>query len=266
MNGNDTVGEIASDTAVTAAASRIRNYVRIARADHWIKNVFLIPGATVAFVVTPHIQSSILLSAGLALISVCLTASANYTINEFLDGPHDRFHPGKGGRPAALGLLDARLVMLQYTLLAAIGLTLACFVGRLFFSACSLWLVMGIIYNVPPFRLKDAAYFDVLIESINSPIRFLLGWFVVTADTLPPASAVLAYWMGGAFLMSVKRYAEYHWIGDPARAGLYRRSFSRYTERTLLLSAFVYALSSSFLIAVFLIKYRVEFILHFRCS
>jgi decaprenyl-phosphate phosphoribosyltransferase len=263
VNGNDTVGEITGDAGVTAAASRFRNHFRIARPDHWIKNVFMIPGAAVAFVVTPHIQSSIPVTAALALVSVCLTASANYTINEYLDGPHDRFHPGKGGRPAALGLLDARLVMLQYALLAAIGLTLAHLVGRLFFSACSSLLVMGIIYNVPPLRLKNKAYFDVLVESINSPIRFLLGWFVVTADTLPPASAVLAYWMGGAFLMSVKRYAEYRWIGDPARARLYRESFGRYTERTLLLSAFVYALGSSFLIAVFLIKYRVEFILTF---
>ncbi len=46
-------------------------------------------------------------------------------------------------------------------------------------------------------------------------------------------------------------------------AGRYRRSFARYTESSLLLSAFFYALCSSFLIAVFLIKYRVEFILTF---
>ena len=69
--------------------------------------------------------------------------------------------------------------------------------------------------------------------------------------------------MGGAFLMSVKRFAEYRWIGDPSLAGLYRKSFARYTENTLLLTAFFYALCSAFFIAVFLIKYRVEFILTF---
>ena len=35
--------------------------------------------------------------------------------------------------------------------------------------------------------------------------------------------------MAGAFLMAVKRYAEYRMIGDPDRAGLYRKSFSKYT-------------------------------------
>jgi decaprenyl-phosphate phosphoribosyltransferase len=262
-NVNRIVREIGGSDGAAAVASRIRNHIRIARPDHWIKNVFMIPGAAVALVVAPHVRSSVLATATLALVSACLTASANYTINEYLDGPSDQFHPVKGDRPAALGLLDPRLVMLQYVLLVASGLGAACLVNRLFLFACIALLVMGLIYNVPPLRLKDKAYFDVLTESINSPIRFLLGWLIVTANTLPPSSAILAYWMGGAFLMSVKRYAEYRWIGDPLRAERYRKSFARYTEETLLLSSFFYALCSAFFIAVFLIKYRVEFILTF---
>jgi decaprenyl-phosphate phosphoribosyltransferase len=163
--------------------------------------------------------------------------------------------------PAAAS--NTRLVIVQYGSLAVVSLVLACFVNRLFVLSCVSLLLMGVIYNVPPIRLKDKAYFDVLAESINSPIRFLLGWSILTASVLPPSSALLAYWMGGAFLMSVKRYSEYRWIGDPALAGRYRRSFASYTENTLLVSAFFYALCSSFFIAVFLIKYRVEFILTF---
>jgi hypothetical protein len=56
----------------------------------------------------------------------------------------------------------------------------------------------------------------------------------VGSGVLPPASALLAYWMGGALLMAIKRYSEYRGIGDPARAALYRRSFARYTPRTRL--------------------------------
>ena len=260
---NRIVREISDTDGVAPAVSRIRNHLRIARPDHWIKNVFMIPGAAVALVVVPHVRSSILVTAALALVSVCLTASANYTINEYLDGPSDRFHPLKGSRPAALGLLDPGLVAVQYVLLALAGLGVACLVNQLFLFACVALLVMGLIYNVPPLRLKDKAYFDVLTESINSPIRFLLGWFIVTSNTLPPSSVTLAYWMGGAFLMSVKRYAEYRWIGDPLRAERYRKSFAQYTEESLLLSSFFYALCSTFFIAVFLIKYRVEFILTF---
>ncbi|MGH7094113.1 MAG: hypothetical protein ACREFB_11330, partial [Stellaceae bacterium] len=106
-------------------------------------------------------------------------------------------------------------------------------------------------------------YLDVLSESVNNPIRFLLGWFTVTGGVLPPASVLLAYWMGGAFLMAIKRYSEYRRIGDPARAALYRRSFARYTEQSLLLSGFFFALCSAFFTAIFLIKYRIEFLLTF---
>jgi hypothetical protein len=67
--------------------------------------------------------------------------------------------------------------------------------------------------------------------------------------------------MGGAYLMAIKRFAEYRFINDPARAGLYRRSFQFYTEEDLLVSAFFYALSAAFFLGVFLIKYRIEFLL-----
>ena len=34
---------------------------------------------------------------------------------------------------------------------------------------------MGIIYNVKPIRSKDIVFIDVLSESVNNPLRFLLG-------------------------------------------------------------------------------------------
>jgi 4-hydroxybenzoate polyprenyltransferase len=246
-----------------APAFRASNYIRIARPDHWIKNVFALPGAAVALVVAPQTGSSLAASAVLALTSVCLVVSANYTINDLLDAGHDRFHPVKSGRPGALQLLDARVALLQHMVLAALGLATAWLVNPPFLVASIGLLAMGLAYNVPPLRLKDKAYLDVLTESVNSPIRFLLGWFVVTSDYLPPASALLAYWMGGAFLMSVKRYAEFRSIGDPVRAAQYRRSFARYSEHALLLSSFFYALCSTFFIGIFLIKYRIEFLLTF---
>ena len=51
----------------------------------------------------------------------CLIASANYTINEYLDARYDRFHPLKQDRPGAQGRLEPRLVALQYLGLTAVG-------------------------------------------------------------------------------------------------------------------------------------------------
>jgi decaprenyl-phosphate phosphoribosyltransferase len=240
-----------------------REYISIARPDHWIKNVFMVPGAALALSAMPGVIYTRALPFGLAVVSLCLLASANYTINEFLDAEYDRFHPAKSARPGARGLLNGRLVLLQYVLLALAGCILAWLVNSLYFLTSLCLLIMGFIYNVPPVRTKDKMYLDVISESINNPIRFLLGWFAVTATVLPPSSVMIAYWMGGAFLMDVKRYSEYRQIADPGRAALYRRSFAKYTEEKLLLAAFFYAISSAFFIAIFLIKYHIELLLTF---
>jgi hypothetical protein len=92
----------------------------------------------------------------------------------------------------------------------------------------------------------------------------MLGWAIMDPVTLPPSSLLLAYWMGGAFLMGSKRLSEYRDIvGAQGKELLaaYRRSFHTYTEESLLISSFLYALLSSFFIAVFLVKYRIEYIL-----
>ena len=38
---------------------------------------------------------------------------------------------------------------------------------------------MGVVYNVKPLRSKDLPIFDVLSESVNNPIRFLIGWYLM---------------------------------------------------------------------------------------
>jgi hypothetical protein len=53
------------------------------------------------------------------------------------------------------------------------------------------WLwVMGVVYNVKPIRSKELPYLDVLSESINNPIRLLLGWFPLIADRVPLPGAL----------------------------------------------------------------------------
>ena len=120
---------------------------------------------------------------------------------------------------------------------------------------------MGLIYNVPPLRTKEWPYVDVLSESINNPIRLLLGWFALVTTQVPPLSLAIAYWMLGAFFMAMKRYAEYRHIGDPAVAAAYRRSFKYYTEDRLLISLFFYATTCALFAGVFIVRYHLELIL-----
>ena len=52
-------------------------------------------------------------------------------------------------------------------------------------------------------------------------------------------------------------------IADPERAGNYRKSFRVYTEDSLFISAFFFALTSIFFLGIFLIKYKIEFLISF---
>ena len=146
-------------------------------------------------------------------------------------------------------------------MLGAIGISLAFMVNGPFgVTAAALWM-MGCIYNIPPVRTKEIPYVDVISESVNNPLRLLLGWFALVSDRLPPISLVLAYWMVGAFFMATKRFAEYRSIGDPERAAAYRRSFRFYDEDRLLTSMFFYVSTCALFSGVFLVRYKLELLL-----
>ena len=252
--------------SLTIAAERRRTgiwpYVQIARVDHWFKNSFMLLGVILAVFYEPAVASwASVVSLAVAVASTCLVASSNYALNELLDGPNDKLHPEKQHRPVPAGLIRPGLAYLEWLVLAVSGLALALSLNKYFFGA-ALWLwVMGIAYNVPPMRTKEWPYLDVLSESINNPIRLLLGWFALVVDRVPPLSLVIAYWMLGAFFMAMKRYAEYRHIGDARRAAAYRRSFKFYTEERLLVSIFFYATTCALFSGIFIVRYHIELIL-----
>ena len=241
----------------------VLSYIRIARPDHWFKNIFMLPGTALALIFTRTPIDEAVLPTILALLALCLAASANYVINEWLDARTDQYHPVKKDRPAVSGKLNPVIVYSEFAILVVASLSIAASVNRILLIFIAALLIMGLIYNVPPVRSKDRVYLDVLSESINNPLRLIIGWSALVVSALPPSSILLSYWMGGAFLMAIKRFAEYRMIGDPEKAAAYRLSFRAYTEEKLLVSAFFYALCSSFFLGVFLIKYRVEFLLTF---
>lgn len=236
-------------------------YVAIARPSHWVKNVFVLPGAAVALMLGVPVSSRLAWTLPLGLLATCLAASANYVINEWLDARSDQFHPLKKDRPSVLGSVTGSGVVVEYLVLALAAVALAVPIGIPFALTTVLLLIASLIYNVRPIRSKDRKYFDVLSESVNNPIRFMLGWFAVTAVFLPPSSVLLGYWMGGAFLMAVKRLAEYRFIGDKQTAALYRRSFESYSETSLLVFSLFCAQMSVFFLGVFLVKHRVELVI-----
>jgi decaprenyl-phosphate phosphoribosyltransferase len=248
--------------ALVRPLDRIWPYIQIARVDHWFKNVFMMLGLVVACFAEPQaFNSSSVVPVLVALFATCMVASSNYVLNELLDGATDRMHPEKRHRPVPSGLISPWIGYLEWFVLGILGLWTAAQVNEPFFTSAALLWIMGMLYNIPPIRTKEWPYLDVLSESINNPIRLLLGWFALIADKYPPSSLLLAYWMVGAFFMGTKRLAEYRHIGDHEVAATYRRSFEYYTDQRLLLSVFFYATAAAFFGGIFIVRYHLELIL-----
>lgn len=243
--------------------NNINPIFQMCRVDHWFKNLFVLPGIILAILLTgQEINFLNFIHLCLNLLSICLIASANYLINEYLDAPYDRFHPVKKNRISVKKKVNFVKVISLYLFLILLSFTISIKSESNFLVFLTLFLFLGILYNVKPFRLKDRSYLDILSESLNNPVRLLLGWSAIESNFLPPSSILLSYWMGGAFLMTIKRFAELRSVKKTILIR-YRITFKYYTEKKLLLKSFFYALISCFFLGIFLIKYRIEYIILF---
>lgn len=248
--------EVRSRTSLAA-------YIRIARIDHWVKNVFVLPGFLVALSIdSGRFRLLSPLHVLLGFLAICLVSSSNYVLNEILDAPFDRFHPSKSVRPVPSGEVQIAIAYVEWIglMLAGIGLG---FLNSFPFTLTllGLWLA-GCLYNLQPFRLKNVPYLDVFSEAINNPLRMLAGWYLTQTQAVPITTLLISYWMGGCYFMAIKRYAEFREL-TREQAVTYRKSFRFYSERTLLVSILFYGTSAMLFLGAFIARYRLELILCF---
>ncbi|OGK09773.1 hypothetical protein A2767_05805 [Candidatus Roizmanbacteria bacterium RIFCSPHIGHO2_01_FULL_35_10] len=209
------------------------SYLKILRIPHWPKNFVVLLGLLFAMskpVLYPdlHIPFVIILSVTLA----CLISSSNYIINQIVDSESDKHHPVKKFRPIPKGEISKKNSLIFTFLIFFISMLLSLFYIKTYTSLSLLgFFLAGIIYNVPPIRLKDKAYVDVISESVNNPLRFLIGWYTISNAT-PSIPFLLFLWSSGASLMSIKRFFELRSL-NVINAINYRKSYKDITPRKL---------------------------------
>ena len=109
----------------------MKNYIKIARPDHWVKNAFILPGVAIAILLTDFtFTPDVILRFILGFMATCFIASANYVINEWLDAEFDKYHPTKKNRPVVSENMKLSYVLIEYALLIVLGIVLSYFVGR----------------------------------------------------------------------------------------------------------------------------------------
>jgi 4-hydroxybenzoate polyprenyltransferase len=235
---------VAGETAVElGAGGSWVQYLRPLRFDHWIKNLVVPIGSTLALVAHRAPLSWDLAGAGLlAFVISGLVSSVNYALNEILDAPFDARHPVKRLRPIPSGLVRVRPLLLLTAGIAAAAFGAAVqWFSAPFTAAATALFVAGLVYNLPPLRLKDWPYLDAVVESLTNPIRIAIGWAAVSAPHVgaPAMDLLVTVWACGAFLMTGKRLAELRALGPGAAR--YRPTFRAYSVPSLLTAQLAYA-------------------------
>jgi len=229
-------------------------YIASLRLERWPRSLAILIGFAAVFLVNPAGIGSLLtiptfMKIGLAFVLTWMVSTANYIINEITDAPFDAFHPGKKHRPLVKNEISVKVLLVGWVALVAVSAAVAgAFYSRAFVFSLGALLLAGLLYNVPPVRVKDVPYLDSTLESANNPIRFLIGWYVL-AGPFPPLSLLLAWWAFGNFLMVGKRVAEKKFL-TPEESSGYRLSLNRYSVRGLV--AFM-AFNGALFLAMFIL-------------
>ena len=251
---------VRSTGAAVALVGSWADYLRPLRFDHWIKNLVVPAGSTLALAAHRIIPDwAVVGTACLAFVISGFVSSTNYAINEILDARFDAQHPVKRQRPIPSGQVRVGSLLTLTTVMALATFTLAIWVFPAPFVLANLALfVAALLYNVPPIRFKDWPYLDAIVESLTNPIRLAIGWYAVTLPNLsaPPILLLMAVWGFGAFLMTGKRLAELRLLGP--QAARYRRTFRSYSLRTLLAVQLGYAAVAMLTLAWFLASERPQ--------
>jgi 4-hydroxybenzoate polyprenyltransferase len=257
--------ELSANVAVAGTTTRRwAEYLKPLRFDHWIKNLVVPIGSVLALVAggSPLTRDS-LVRIVLAFVLSGLVSSINYALNEILDAPFDARHPVKRFRPIPAGRVRVKpLLVLTAVVGAVVVATAASLFSTPFLLATAALFLAGLVYNLPPVRLKDRPFLDAVVESFTNPVRLAIGWYAVS-DTAggPPLALLGAVWGFGAFLMTGKRLAELRELAD--LAAHYRPTFRAYSVRRLLAVQLGYALLALATLAGFLASSRPRVLIAF---
>lgn len=228
----------------------MKHWIRLLRVKDWYKNVTVLLGFILALYYTnTNITLNFFMSISLALFFTCILSSSNYILNAINDKEYDKKHPIKKNRPLPKNIIKTHHAMIAMIMLLMLSMFLSLLLGNMLVSISLFGLfIASILYNTPPIRLKDKPYADVISESINNPIRFLIGWFIVT-NIVPTILLLMLVWVLGGYLMTKKRLNEL--IDSKEMLCAYRKVFNYYTKKKLGAAMAVYIILS-FLFSSFL--------------
>ncbi|MFQ5867508.1 MAG: decaprenyl-phosphate phosphoribosyltransferase [bacterium] len=184
----------------------IKNYVRLIRPKHWVKNLFLFLPLLFGLQI---FNPKSLLTASVAFVSFCFAASSIYIFNDIMDLQSDRFHPIKKHRPLASGEINVTTAYIISTVLALMSLFLGFFCNIGFVLVVVTYMGINILYSI---YLKNVVILDVFIIALGFVLRIVAG--SVATNIYMSKWILLCGFTLSLFLGFTKRRAEMVELGE----------------------------------------------------
>jgi 4-hydroxybenzoate polyprenyltransferase len=178
----------------------IREYLKLIRIKHWIKNVFVF----VPVMFSKNLFTfEYILEVVYAFFAFSIASSIVYVFNDINDKAEDRFHPVKKYRPIASGkitVFKASIVLI----VMIVSLSFSSFLfPTSFIIVLSLYIFINFMYTI---WLKKVVIVDLLCIAAGFMLRVLGGAYVINVDV--SNWLVLTTLFISLFLAVMKRRSE----------------------------------------------------------
>jgi 4-hydroxybenzoate polyprenyltransferase len=208
----------------------IRNYIKLARTNQWIKNLFTV---LPAIFITDKLNIEDYLRLIATFSAFCLLSSSIYAVNDILDREQDARHPKKSSRPIASGSIRTRpAVIFSIALLCAALLATRWANGYVTVTGCA-YYCLNLAYS---FYAKHVPLIDVFFIASGFIMRVYAGGAAVGAPISP--WLMLNTLFLSLFLGFGKRWSEMTSLaGEPGRRRVVLGEYSPETLNFFLISS-----------------------------
>ena len=200
----------------------MKNYIRLARPEQWIKNLFIFAALIFSknLVDTDKLRLSVF-----AFVAFSLSASFIYVINDILDAPADRLHPVKRNRPIASGKINQK-----NALIFAFAILFLAALPTIKLPAKSIIIILAYVIIMTGYsvKLKHIVLVDIFIIAVGFMLRVLVGAYAI--DVYVSKWLIITTLFLSLFLAVSKRKLEMSLESNPER---HRKVLTEYDTKLI---------------------------------
>lgn len=155
----------------------MKNYVKLVRVKHWIKNFLIF----LPMVCSGLINRANLVISVLSFFSFSFLTSFVYIINDIKDIEKDKLHPQKRKRPLPSGSISKKTAIIIAIIMVTISIIINSLINKSFLNIPFLFLMVYLVLNIAySIGLKNIVIIDIAILASGFILRVYYGAAIIS--------------------------------------------------------------------------------------